>query len=543
MRYDAASVVIQLLRTWLLPPPHRELPTAARLRAITTLRTIVIVTALLTDGVVYATLRRSPLFVGAALTAFTIINVALLALDLALTLLLLRRWHRLWGTAQAICIVLEMLTVVVWVQVTGSVSSYFLGAGLLIVLLYRFSLGYAMGMVAAAALLVLHGGAFWLEELGALKPVALFAQGATALYATPQFRVAAMVSIAATYILAFVAFNALATTFRAKDLALRAARQDLDRARAEARYGRLSGQVLAGAYELQEILGRGGAGEVYQAVRLADGSPVAVKVLAAHVERVPEAHERFRREAACAQRLPRRHVAEVLQIGETEGRPFIVMELLRGESLGARLRRTGRLTPEEVVVLAEEIAHALEAAHAEGVIHRDLKPENVFLVTGGADGLDARLLDFGIARLMEGLDAGLTQAGVLLGSPGYLAPEQARGAVEQLGPPTDVFAFGAVLYRALTGQNAFPARTPASAVHEALHVHPPAPSSIAPDLPPDLDHVLALALAKDPAVRYQSAAELAEDVRRAWCGELPPATLARVRALLAATDAPHTATL
>jgi serine/threonine protein kinase len=186
------------------------------------------------------------------------------------------------------------------------------------------------------------------------------------------------------------------------------------------------------------------------------------------------------------------------------------MEYLRGEDLASMLSRRGRLPIEEVLPMVDKIAAALEAAHAVGIVHRDLKPENVFV---GEEGDDVRLLDFGIARLHEG--DGLTFASELLGTPGYLAPEQAVGDSSQIGPHTDVFALGSITYRALTGQSAFPARHTCAAVYEAMHLTPLPPSSLVPGLEEDVDHVIALALAKAREDRYGRPSSFAKGLRLA----------------------------
>jgi serine/threonine protein kinase len=293
---------------------------------------------------------------------------------------------------------------------------------------------------------------------------------------------------------------------------------NFDRVVAEVQPGRLSGQTLDGKYRLGELLGRGGMGEVYQAVRVADGNELAIKVLYAHLCG-DEDLARFRREAAVTAKLPSDHVAQIYELGRcsTGGHHYLAMELLHGEDLAMLLRRRGRLTSAELLPIVDQLARGLEAAHAAGIIHRDLKPQNVFLV-GAGDTLRVKLLDFGVARLVEGSE--LTRSAMLIGSPGYLAPEQAVSELGEVGPRADVFALGTIVYRAVTGQSAFAARTPAAAVYEAVHVDPPPPSKLAAELPADVDLVLALALAKRPTQRYASPTELARDLRAAFTGGL-----------------------
>jgi predicted Ser/Thr protein kinase len=296
--------------------------------------------------------------------------------------------------------------------------------------------------------------------------------------------------------------------------------------------GHLEGRVLDGHYELQELIGRGGMGEVYRGRKLDDGWMVAIKVLHAHLCDQVEARERFRREASLASRLPITLVPEVIEYGTTaDGMDYIVMEYLRGEDLACMLERRGRLPIDEVIRIIDKIAAALEAAHAVGIVHRDLKPENVFL---GDEGDDVRLLDFGIARLREG--DGLTLATELLGTPGYIAPEQARGDASQIGPHTDVFALGSIAYRALTGRCAFPSRQTYAAAYEAMHLTPVPPSSLVHGLEEDVDHVIALALAKTCADRYPRPSWFAEGLRLAAHAALDATSRASARRLAAAQE-------
>jgi predicted Ser/Thr protein kinase len=337
------------------------------------------------------------------------------------------------------------------------------------------------------------------------------------------------------YLWTWITSSWVALRFRQSEHALQLERAEARRQVAHTLFtagvGRLTGQLLGERYRLEELLGRGGMGEVYAARAADDGREVAVKVLHPHLVDDPSAHERFRREAEAAGKLSATEVAAIHEVGvSAEGEAFIVMERLRGEDLGARMRRLHRLDPREVVGLTRRLAAALDALHGAGIVHRDLKPPNIFLVSGDDGGLGVRLLDFGIARLADGVsDQTLTATGVLVGSPGYLAPEQVTGPASLIGPATDVFALGAILYRALTGVDPFPARHVAGAVYEAVHRHPERPTALCPDLPPAVDDVLALALAKEVAARYGSAGELARDLAAAFDGTLAETVCERAR--------------
>jgi serine/threonine-protein kinase len=266
-------------------------------------------------------------------------------------------------------------------------------------------------------------------------------------------------------------------------------------------------------------------GEVYQAERLDGRGEVAVKVLYAHLCS-PEDLVRFRREAAIAAKLPAKHIAQVFDVGHSaeSGHHYLVMELLRGEDLGTLLRRRSVLPSAELLPIIDQLAAGLASAHALGIVHRDLKPQNIFLVGNPPH---VKLLDFGVARFLEGGE--LTQSAMLIGSPGYLAPEQATSEYGEVGPRADVFALGTIVYRALTGQSAFAARNPAIAVYEVVHNEPAPPTDVNSQLPPDVDVVLAIALAKKPSQRYATPLELARDLRLAFSGGLGNDARSRAR--------------
>jgi hypothetical protein len=469
----------------------------------------IVAISLAVDAFIGLTMRSSPIIRRDMLWTFLAINVPLLSLDFTLTALFLRGdvpRPRL----ENFCVVLEATTAIVWVQMTGTVSSYFLLAPPLIAMLHRQLMGWANGLASAITASALHAGCFLLENAGVLKTAPLFSLDIGA-YNAPVFRAAAFMSIQATIGLAFLTANFFDLTLREKDAALSDARHDLARAVDAGQVGRLIGRTI-GDYRLVELLGRGGMGEVYHALHANTGAAVAIKVLHPHLGDVAEHLARFEREVEIAARLPR--AAAVRDVGVTDdGLRYFVMELLHGEDLAALLRRRGRLSVEELLSILDPLAAALDEAHAAGIVHRDLKPQNVFLEAGGA----VRLLDFGVAHLSD--HTGLTTASAVIGTPGYLAPEQVAEGFGDPSARTDVFGLGAIVYRALTGQAAFPSRHAAGAAYEALHVHPPRPSTLA-DLKPDIDDVLAIALAKKPEDRYASASELARDLRSAEQGTL-----------------------
>ncbi|MCC6523294.1 MAG: protein kinase [Polyangiaceae bacterium] len=280
---------------------------------------------------------------------------------------------------------------------------------------------------------------------------------------------------------------------------------------------RLQSGMRVGPYEIGALLGAGGSGEVYRARDRRIGREVALKILASAT--VGEARtRRFEQEARAAGRLSHRGVLAVYDVGEHEGRPYVVSELLTGTTLRERLR-SGKLAPAEAIGVALQVAQALSAAHDAGIIHRDLKPENLFVELDGG----VKILDFGIAKLgpepgeLRPPDPGsptvslATGSGVVLGTAGYMAPEQVLG--ERVDARADLFALGAILYEMLAGTPAFGGGHAVERMHAVLKESPP-PREPEPGEPPGLATLLARCLAKDPADRPASARELALELSR-----------------------------
>ncbi|WP_433786060.1 serine/threonine-protein kinase [Actinomycetospora sp. CA-101289] len=268
-----------------------------------------------------------------------------------------------------------------------------------------------------------------------------------------------------------------------------------------------------GPYRIESELGRGGMGTVYRAYDTRRGRTVALKLLADHLAGDETYRERFRREAHAAAQLQDPHVIPLHDFGEIDGRLFLDMRLVSGVDLAAALERGGRrpLDPARAVALVGQVAEALDAAHAAGLVHRDVKPSNV-LVT---DTDFVYLVDFGIARSVRDEGTALTTTGAALGTLDYMAPERFDGA-----PPdraADVYALACLLHEVLTGTRPFAADTAISVMRAHLAAPPPRPSARAP-VPPGLDEVVVRGMAKDPAHRYPSAGALAAAAREAVAG-------------------------
>ena len=287
-----------------------------------------------------------------------------------------------------------------------------------------------------------------------------------------------------------------------RDALLAEARAELDRALKIGGPGRFTEQIV-GSFQLGVLIGRGGMGEVYEAHGVTDRREAAVKLLHAGTLADPTHVQRFLREAETASRLDCPHVVRVLEVGTTSGTvPFLAMERLRGHDLAHQLRRARKLQLGAARQVAEQVAVGLEAARAAGIVHRDLKPHNVFLAEeGGARRW--KILDFGVSK--SGGSGTLTK-GHVIGTPAYMAPEQARG--EDVDHRADVYSLAAILYRSITGHPAFTGKDVPSTLYDVVYRVPTQPSILA-GVPADVDRVLAIGLAKDPADRFATAAELA----------------------------------
>jgi serine/threonine protein kinase len=276
------------------------------------------------------------------------------------------------------------------------------------------------------------------------------------------------------------------------------------------------GDILAGKFRIERVLGVGGMGMVVSAMHIHLDERVAIKFLLPEALANPEAVTRFGREARAAVKIKSEHVARVIDVGALEtGAPYMVMELLRGRDLGQQLRETGALPVALAVEYVLQACEALAEAHAIGIVHRDLKPANLFL-TMRADGSPCvKVLDFGISKVAaaagSGSDMGMTRTQSIMGSPLYMSPEQMASA-RDVDPRSDVWAIGCVLYELITGRVPFEAETMPQLCTLILHREPPSPRSIRPELPEAIEGVIMRCLRKDRTHRYPNVGALARDL-------------------------------
>jgi len=277
-------------------------------------------------------------------------------------------------------------------------------------------------------------------------------------------------------------------------------------------------------YRVLSKLGGGGMGIVYEAEDLRLGRHVALKFIPEHLAKDPRSLERFMREARAASQLNHPNICTIHDIEDNNGQPFIVMEKLEGESLKQRIHGQA-MNLEDLLDIAVQVADALAASHAKGIVHRDIKPANIFLTPNG----QVKILDFGLAKLAKdgsvgtttdsSLEESLTQVGVIPGTAVYMSPEQARS--EDLDVRSDIFSFGVVLFEMATGKKPFTGTNVVMTLHAVINSKPASPRSINPDVPPELEAIIGKAMEKDRNLRYKNAAEMKADLIRLQKGTQP----------------------
>ena len=285
-------------------------------------------------------------------------------------------------------------------------------------------------------------------------------------------------------------------------------------------------RLLGGRYELDGVVGRGGMAEVYRARDIRLDRIVAVKTLREDLARDQTFQARFRREAQSAASLNHPSIVAVYDTGEdnTGGShvPYIVMEYVDGRTLRDLLRDDRRLLPERALEITDGVLRALDYSHRNGIVHRDIKPGNVMLTRNG----QVKVMDFGIARAVSDAQATMTQTAQVIGTAQYLSPEQARG--ERVDARSDLYSTGCLLYELLTGRPPFLGDSPVAIAYQHVRENPIPPSRIDPEVPQWADAIVLRAMAKDPRDRYQSAAEMRQDIQRALQG-MPVAGAAHQR--------------
>ena len=285
--------------------------------------------------------------------------------------------------------------------------------------------------------------------------------------------------------------------------------------------GKLDGQNL-GKYELVERMAQGGMAEVYKAFQPGIERTVVLKVLHGHLVDNQDIVARFQREARAAGRLQHPHIVRVIDIGVEDDNYFMVMDFLQGGTLGDYLKARGRMPAEAALRLAAQLVDALQSAHAQGIVHRDIKPSNILFADDSFQ--QVVLTDFGLASLRDDAAHSLTVTGAMVGTPTYMSPEAVRG--EACDERSDLYSLGVVLYEMVTGKPPYTANTPYSMLMKQTNDPLPSPRSINPHLPVVVEELLLSLLAKEPAARMQSAAQLAQAIHAAQqvlCNQAVPA--------------------
>ncbi len=433
----------------------------------------------------------------------------------------------------------------VWELTTLGVSAGIVYVGVfspaplvLLISVYFISLGNSLRIALAVYLTfaVIMAGASAAFISGIVPDPGLITAGELETGAQVLVQVLVQAIVAATFLLARWSRRSMVDSVTELDRAVRQlskrealfeeARQDLERALRSGGEGRFTGQKV-GPYVLGDLIGRGGIGEVYEAIHEGRKEPAAVKMLQASVLGDSASVKRFLREAKFAASLDVPNVVRVLEVSdESDPIPYLAMERLHGQDLSHMLRTTRQLDAAQTIELVRQVGKGLSAAADAGIVHRDIKPQNLFWTQSGGGRGTWKILDFGISKLAGEGDT-LTQ-GRVVGTPVYMAPEQAEG--DEVDHRTDLYALAAIAYRALTGLPPFRGKDMPSILYAVVHTMPGRPSALA-DLPEEVDAVLAIGMAKRPQDRFASADELAIALAGAFEHKLSNFTIEHARGL------------
>ena len=301
----------------------------------------------------------------------------------------------------------------------------------------------------------------------------------------------------------------------------------------------LVGSVLGGSYRITRLIGQGGMGAVYEGVQTRLERRVAVKLMARELSSNPEAIARFRREAEVTSQIGHPHIVQVFDFGQAPGgEPYIVMEYLEGEDLEKRIQRVGQLPLPAASQIIRQVSSALSATHAKGIVHRDLKPANVFLLSVEGETDFVKVVDFGISKVRSA-STKLTAALAVMGTPNYMAPEQAAGRVNDIDARTDQWALACIAYELIAGRPPFVGEDVASLLYQVIHQAPSPLAAFNPGLPNAIEGVLQRALSKTQADRFPTLTEFSRAFEGAAAGRAAPATpVAAARAPTAVAAGP-----